>query len=300
MPNYVQKALSRFKHPPPSKPEHSPHPWNAPKYGQRHQYAPTITPNTLTPQQQKQVQEFVGTFLYYARAIDSTMLPAIGSIATAMTTSSWPDLSTRIRQFLNYAATHPNAKLVYRASPMQLWVHSDASYLSEPKAQSRAGGFFYLSNKPKLPITENDPPPHPNAPILVNSKIIDAVMSSAQESETGAGFINAKDAIPIRNALEEMQHPQGPTPLQFDNKCATGLANETIAARRSKAMDMRFYWLRDRIRQNQFHVHWKRAETNLADYPTKHHPTKHHIAVRHKYVLNNTQMLLPKQIYKGV
>jgi hypothetical protein len=211
----------------------------------------------------------------------------VSSIASSVSTSTWHNLSFRINHFLDYAATHPDARIRYKASEMHLWLHTDASYLNESKARSRNGGFFYLSDKPKLPIQPDDPPPPLNAPILVNSKIIDAVMSSIQESETGSGFINAKDAVPMRTTLTEMGHSQGPTPLQFDNKCAVGILTDTVVQRRSKAMDMRFYWLRDRQRQKQFHVHWKRAQDNLADYPTKHHPTKHHIAVRPTYVLNN-------------
>ena len=117
-------------------------------------------------------------------------------------------------------------------------------------------------------------------------KIIDAVMSSAQEAETAAGFLTAKELVPVRQTLIEMGHPQGPTPLQFDNKCATGIMNDTVRQKRSKAMDMRHYWLRDRVRQNQFHVYWKPGTYNLGDYPTKHHPTKHHINVRPSYVAN--------------
>ena len=58
-------------------------------------------------------------------------------------------------------------------------------------------GYFYLSDEPKLPIKHTDPPPMHNASILVNSKIIDAVMTSVQESETGSSFLNAKDAVPM-------------------------------------------------------------------------------------------------------
>ena len=54
---------------------------------------------------------------------------------------------------------------------------------------------------------------------------------------------------------------------------------------------MRFYWMRDRVRQHQFHIYWRRGVDgkffNLADYPTKHHPTSHHRAMRPTYVLNN-------------
>ena len=163
---------------------------------------------------------------------------------------------------------------------MHLWAHTDASYLSESKARSRCGGFYYLSSRPSLPIAPNDNPPPLNGPIMANSKIIDAVMSSAQEAETGAGFFNAKEILPLRTALEGLGHPQGPTPLQFDNKVATSILNDEVSQRRSKAMDMRFYWLRDRVKQHQFHVHWKRGTHNIADYYTKHHSPSHHKIMR--------------------
>jgi hypothetical protein len=214
------------------------------------------------------------------------MLVAIGSIATAMSTSSWKDIRQRLHQFLNYAATHPDAEIQYHASEMHLWIHSDASYLNEPKARSRGGGYFFLSSKPNFPIGPNDTPPPLNAPIQVNSKVIPNVMSSAQESETGTGYINAKDAVPLRTALEEMGHKQGPTPIQFDNLCATRILNDTVTQCRSKAMDMQFYWLKDRIAQKQFYAFWRRGDTNLADYFTKHFPASHHRNVRATYVLN--------------
>ena len=71
-------------------------------------------------------------------------------------------------------------------------------------------------------------------------------MSSVQESETGSGFINGKDDMPLLNSLHEMGHIQGPTPIQFDNIVANGIIIDTVVQHRYKAMDMRFYWLRDR------------------------------------------------------
>ena len=84
---------------------------------------------------------------------------------------------------------------------MHLWIQSDASYFNESKYRSCNGGLFYLYDKPKTPIKRNDPPPKLNASVLVNSKIINTFMSSVKESETGSGFINGKDAVPLRNAL---------------------------------------------------------------------------------------------------
>ena len=50
-----------------------------------------------------------------------------------------------IKWLLDYVATHPDAILTYEKSDMVLAVHSDASYLSEPHAKSRAGGHFFLT-----------------------------------------------------------------------------------------------------------------------------------------------------------
>lgn len=295
MPEYIKEALIRFGHIFPKRPQHSPHPFTPPQYGAKQQM--TDEPGNwvkLTDKQRKHIEAIVGVFLYYGRALDNTMLPGVGAIATAKTTASHENLQHRIKHFMDYAATHPDAKIRFVGTDMHLWIHTDASYLNEPKARSRGGGHFFFSDKPTLPITPDQQAPTPNAPVLVNSKVLDAVMSSAQESETGMGFVNAKDAIPLKNAAIELGHLQGPTPLQFDNKVAVGIMTDTVKQKRSKAMDMRFYWLRDRAKQGQFHIHWKSGSKNLADLPTKHHPAKHHIKMRPQYVLNYAATLRSK------
>eukprot|EP00957_Ditylum_brightwellii_P109356 8342336-Ditylum_brightwellii.AAC.1 len=70
-------------------------------------------------------------------------------------------------------------------------------------------------------------------------------MASAAETELGALFENAKEAIAIRNTSVEMGHPQPPTPIQVDNTVAHGIVNNNIHQCKSKAIDMRFYWVRD-------------------------------------------------------
>ena len=106
-------------------------------------------------------------------------------------------------------------------------------------------------------------------------------MASAAEAEYGALFLNGQAAVPIRTTLIEMHHPQPPTPIQVDNSTAVGISNKSIKQKRSKAMDMRFHWIHDRILQEHFYVFWKPVPTNLGYYHSKHHPTPHHIKVLH-------------------
>jgi hypothetical protein len=71
------------------------------------------------------------------------MLVALGSLAVAQSKGTQ---ATEIActKLLNYAATHPDGSIRFHASGMILHLHSNASYLSEPKARSRVGGIFFL------------------------------------------------------------------------------------------------------------------------------------------------------------
>ena len=75
-------------------------------------------------------------------------------------------------------------------------------------------------------------------------------MASSAEADLGALFLNCQEAAPIQIPLEEMGHQQPPTPVQVDNSTALGISTDTIKQIKSKAMDMRFYWIRDRINQD--------------------------------------------------
>jgi hypothetical protein len=288
MPRYIEQALLKFQHEPPPRPQHSPYPWTAPDYGAKTQLtAPADTSEPLDATGLHRLQEIIGTLLYYARAIDSTMLVALGTLSSAQSKGT-ATTAQAVTHLLNYCATHPDAVVRYHASDMHLHIHSDASYLSESKARSRAGGIFFLSTIPKNPKQTPDPnetPPPFNGAIHVHCSIMDSVLASATEAEVGALFYNAKDAAMFRTTLAELGHPQPATPIQTDNACASGIANNTVKQRRSKAIDMRFYWIKDRVKQGQFLVHWRRGTDNLADYFTKHHSPAHHRLMRSRYLL---------------
>ena len=138
--------------------------------------------------------------------------------------------------------------LTYHASDMKLAAHSDASYLSEPKARSRAGGHFFLSSDTQAPAN--------NGAVLNIAHIIKHVMTSATEAELVALYIMAREAVYIRIILEEMGHKQPPTPLQTDNSMADAVCNGKVQPKRTKAMDMRLHWLRDRECLEKFRIYW--------------------------------------------
>ena len=280
LPGYIDRALQRFEHPAPKRKQHSPHLWLKPTYGKAQQYAPEPDDSEpLNKTATTRLQAIVGTLLYYARCVDASMLPALGDISAQQAAPTQATLRAA-NQLLDYAYTHPDAVVRFVASEMILHVDSDASYLSAPKARSRGAGYFYLSG---WSVNKAKRPQH-NGPILVPCHIMREVLSSAAEAELGALFHNCKEACAIRILLKELGHAQPPTIVITDNSTAAGIANDTVKQKRTKAMDMRFHWVRDRVSQLQFTIDWQSGKLNRADYFTKHHPASHHQQIRSVYL----------------
>ena len=94
--------------------------------------------------------------------------------------------------------------------------------------------------------------PRLNSPIHSISRIMSNMMGLADEAEIGAAYINGQEAVPIHTLLLELGHLQPATPIQVNNSTTDGFANDTIKQKRSKAIDVRFYWIRNCTSQGQF------------------------------------------------
>jgi hypothetical protein len=243
---------------------------------------------TLDKAGKKFIQEVCGVFLYLAQAVHGGLLPVLSSLASQQANPTEKTIEV-CQQFLDYMATQEDAILAYHASNMVLAIHSNASYLSKPKSCSCVGGHMFMAGKDDIPFN--------NGTILNILQIIQAVMSSAVETELGALFINAKIAISMRPMLAELNHPQPCTPMQTDKATAHALLTNKILPKALKAMDMRFHWLRCRNAQGQFYYYWRPGTQNLADYFTKRHPTSHHKSVR-PTILTPANDLEYKKLFK--
>jgi hypothetical protein len=83
MPGYLDKAMTRFKHKIPLKIQKSPHRHINIKYVSKKQFVEeTVESPPLSNDDVKYIQAVLGTLLYYGRAVDLTILPALSSIAT--------------------------------------------------------------------------------------------------------------------------------------------------------------------------------------------------------------------------
>ena len=119
------------------------------------------------------VKRIFGALLYYARAVNNKLLVSLSAIGEQQASVT---VKTRnaINQILDYCATYPDDGIVYRSSDIILNAHSDVGFNNETKSRSRAGAHIFLS--------ENEPIPRWNGPILTIVQMMKYVLSSAAES----------------------------------------------------------------------------------------------------------------------
>ncbi len=179
-------------------------------------------------------------------------------------------------RLLQYVSTHRNNGIIrYYASNMILQLMSDASYLCRPKARSVCGSTSYLGSPDAI-----------NGPISCGSWMINCVCASVSEAELAGGFQAAQTATHHRRILSDLGYPQPATMLRMDNTVALGIASGTMNAKRSKSMDMRFFWLVDRVEQQQFVVSHIPGIWNIADHFTKPLPKNNINQFFHFLVVN--------------
>jgi hypothetical protein len=90
----------------------------------------------------KHVQQIAGSILYYAWAVNMTVLMALSSITIEQTVATTRTMG-RCIELLDYIATTSHAQDCFDTSDMIMNIHSDASYLSETKAHSCACRHFF-------------------------------------------------------------------------------------------------------------------------------------------------------------
>jgi hypothetical protein len=216
-----------------------------------------------TPAEKLWIQQVNGYFLYYARMLDDLILPTCNEISASQANPTQRTILSTWR-LLNYLHSHRTKVVRFTGCDMVLKVDSDAAFQVRPKSISVAGGWHRPGNLGDDVSV--------NGSILAISCQIPTVCQGVSEAEYAALYINGSAAAWIRTNFAAVGYPQKPTVIITDNSCAEGIANDTLTAKKSKAIAMRYHWIRDRVRLGEFLVQWKPGSENRADFFTKHLP----------------------------
>jgi hypothetical protein len=109
----------------------------------------------VSPAEKTWIQHVVGSLLFYARALDLSVLTAACQLSSHQSIPTHHDLASSHR-LLNYVFSHRNPHKIIHSFSMALWACTDASFLSRPKSGSVAGCSVGLGNTPPYLL---HPPP---------------------------------------------------------------------------------------------------------------------------------------------
>ena len=99
------------------------------------------------------------------------------------------------------------------------------------------------------------------------------VVASTYKAEVREIFHNRQTDAPLRITIKKLGSTQPPTPIKTDNSSAEGY--HYFKKKRSKAMDIKFYWMQDRVRQKDSFVYWKPVSQKwgITSHNITHHTT---------------------------
>lgn len=264
-PGYVEAIIQKHNlqhvHEQPSPAKYVHHQYGSHEQHVQHDHTPKLGPDRI-----KALEQIGGSLLWLALLVRPDIHPYISMVLCDRNKSvrTWQALL----HIVGYLRRHPNRGIRYLPSDMFLVVHSDANFASK---QSRTGGYHFLGRL--------DEPSFVNGPILTVSSLQAIASNCVGEAEYIATHNNGKVALGERNLLTAMGWPQPATPIYCDNLCAVGIANDDIKMKRMKYIDIKYHWVRDRVRLNHLAVLWLAGILNqLADLFTKIQPVQAHIS----------------------
>ncbi len=134
-----------------------------------------------------------------------------------------------------------------------------------------------------------------NGALHISMTIMQFFVASAVEAKLGALYHDCQTGIIFWLTLAEIRHLQPQTPVHCDNTIAMKIANNPIKRQRLQSMDMRFFWVGDKVAQEMYKLRCHPGQENLADYQSKHHAMSHHINICPWYLhMKNSLRFLPR------
>ena len=116
MKNFVKKTLEKLNFKKDNKKQYASHKWTVPIYGHNQQLAPSGDTSTLLDKKGiKRVQQVVGSFLYYSRAIDNTITTALKEIILKQS----KPMETTNNKFQCYSSTYQYIRMLESDTTLQ-------------------------------------------------------------------------------------------------------------------------------------------------------------------------------------
>ncbi len=251
---YIQKILNKFN-------MHESKPASTPmdtKFS--HEYST----DQAKPEDIRWYQAAIGSLLYAALGTRPDILFAVISLGRYASNPNEKHISAvkRVFRYLRNSADF-GIKFSADSNSEYLTGYADSSYASEKSTcKSISGYVFYLAN----------------GPVTFQSKLQSIVAQSSTEAEYIALCNSAKEATFLFNLMIELgQLKQENIPIFVDNNGAIQLSKNPVYHARTKHINVRFHFIREKLADSTISVHYIQSKDQKADGLTKALPKIGHI-----------------------
>lgn len=132
--------------------------------------------------------------------------------------------------------------------------YSDSDYASDIETRKSTTGYLFLMN---------------NGPITWTSRKQQTIALSTMEAEFMAACDATKELLWLKQFLNELGEPKSSICLFVDNQAAIRLICNPVYHQRSKHIDVRYKFIREKVEQGTLTVEYIESSNQLADFLTK-------------------------------
>jgi hypothetical protein len=199
-------------------------------------------------------RELIGSLLYSACTVRADVAFAVSYLSRFL--DCYKHKHWKCAQYvLKYlGGTKRKGIMYYKHGDGQLVAYSDSDFAGCVDTRKSTTGNIILFN---------------GSPIIWQSQRQSSVSLSTTESEYQASSECVKNLLWIQRLLKEIIHFDGVTELQMDNQSAIQLIKNPVYHKRSKHIDVRFHFIRERFEQGLFKLTYCPSAEQLADVFTK-------------------------------
>eukprot|EP00043_Microstomoeca_roanoka_P020225 m.240936 g.240936 ORF g.240936 m.240936 type:complete len:1206 (-) comp17131_c4_seq9:277-3894(-) len=208
---------------------------------------------TGNTQQKEEERKLLGILTYLASTCRPDLAYAASILASDNNNNNKEEKMSNLKRALQYAHTQKYS-LTTTTKDNMIRAYADASYANDKDRKSRTG---YL-------VTIN------NMPVSWQSSRQSVTALSSAEAEYIALTEVTKDVLWLRCLMEELDLKQEEaTPIYTDSKPAMDIANTTQMNKRTKHIDIRAHFIRDKIRDGIIRTEHLGTKEQPADALTK-------------------------------
>jgi len=213
----------------------------------------------------KEYMSIVGSLLYAAMVTRPDIAYAVQVLGRHMQSAN-DDHMAAAKKVLRYLQGTKSMGIMYRAGDTKLVGYADADWGSDKDTRlSTTAYIFQLGTRT----------------ISWCSRLQPTVALSSAEAEYMAASAAVQEAMHLRQLLSDLSlRQEGPTAIHEDNRGCIDMSANPVNFKRSKHIDIRYHYIRERVMSNDVKLTYIPTQDQLADLLTKPLPKPRTQALR--------------------